>query len=115
MYWENYYFKYTVLPNGFAPAVPEFPKVMFPPFKHLRFKGHLSVKYLDDSFLIGETTRICLNNITGTINLLRSIGFTIHPDKSAFVPTMKIKFLGFIIDSVKMTIILTEERKKKKL
>ena len=53
MYWENYYFKYTVLPNGFAPAVQEFTKVMSPPFKHLRSKGHLSVKYLDDSLLIG--------------------------------------------------------------
>ena len=28
MYWENYYFKYTVLPNGFAPAVREFTKVL---------------------------------------------------------------------------------------
>ena len=113
MYWENYYFKYTVLPNGFAPAVREFTKVMSPPFKHLRSKGHLSVKYLDDSLLIGETARICLNNVTDTVNLLRSLGFTIHPDKSVFVPTQKITFLGFIIDSVKMTITLTEERKEK--
>ena len=113
MYWENYYFKYTVLPNGFAPAVREFTKVMSPPFKHLRSKGHLSVKYLDDSLLIEETARICLNNVTDTVNLLRSLGFTIHPDKSVFVPTQKITFLGFIIDSVKMTITLTEERKEK--
>ena len=113
MHWENYYFNYTVLPNGFAPAVWEFTKVMSPPFKHLRSKGHLSVKYLDDSLLIGETARICLNNVTDTVNLLRSLDFNIHPDKSVFVPTQKITFLGFIIDSVKMTITLTEERKEK--
>ena len=28
MYWGNYFFKYTVLPNDFAPAVREFTKVM---------------------------------------------------------------------------------------
>ena len=84
---------------------------MSPPFKHLRFKGHLLVKYLDDSILIGETARICLNNVTDTVNLLRSLDFTIHTDKSVFVPTQKITFLGFIIDSAKMTISLTEEKK----
>ena len=38
---------------------------------------------------------------------------TIHPDKSVFVSTQKITFLGSIIDSVKMTITLIEERKEK--
>ena len=104
-----------MLPNGFAPAVREFPKVMSPPFKHLRSKGHLSVKYLDDSFLIGETVRICLKNVTDTVNLSRNLGFTIHSYKSVFVHTQKITFLAFIIDSMGMTITLTEERKEKKL
>ena len=31
MFWENHYFKYTVLPNGFAPAVREFTKVISHP------------------------------------------------------------------------------------
>ena len=110
MYWGNYYFMYTVLPNGFALAVQEFTKVMSPPFKHLRSKRHLSVIYLDDSLLIGETARICLNNVTDTVNFLRSLGLTIHSDKSVFVPKQKITLLGFITDSVKMTITLTEER-----
>ena len=38
LYWENYYFKYTVLPNGFAPAIRGFTKVISPPFEHLRSK-----------------------------------------------------------------------------
>ena len=109
MYWGNYYFMYTVLPNGFALAVQEFTKVMSPPFKHLRSKRHLSVIYLDSSLLIGETARICLS-VTDTVNFLRSLGLTVHPDKSVFVPKQKVTFLGFITDSVKMTITLTEER-----
>ena len=90
MYWENYYFKYNLLPNGFALTVREFTKVMSSPFKYLRSKGHLSVKYLDDSLFIGETTIICLNNVIDTVNLLKSLGFTIHPNKSDLVPRQKL-------------------------
>ena len=102
-----------MLPNGFVPAVREFTKVMSPCLKHLKSKGHLSVKYLDDSFLVGETSRICFNNVTDTANLLRSLGFTIHRVHVSFCPYTKIIFLGFIIDSVKMTFTLAEEKKEK--
>ena len=50
-------------------------------------------------------------NIRATVALLRELGFTIHPEKSVLVPTQQIIFLGFVIDSVKMTIAPTEERK----
>ena len=72
----------------------------------------MCVKYIDDSLLLGETFEICLNNIRATVALLRELGFTIHPEKSVLVPTQQIIFLGFVIDSVKMTITLTEERKQ---
>ena len=72
----------------------------------------MCVKYIDDSLLLGETFEICLNNIRATVALLRELGSTIHPEKSVLVPTQQIIFLGFVIDSVKMTITLTEERKQ---
>lgn len=39
-----------------------------------------------------------------------SLGFTIHPDKSVFIPSQRLVLLGFIIDSVAMTITLTPEK-----
>ena len=105
-------YQYIALPNGFSPAVKVFTKVLTPPFKYLRSKGHLSIKYIDDSLLLGETFEIGFNNIRATVALLRELGFTIHPEKSVLVPTQQIIFLGFAIDSVKMTITLTEERKQ---
>ena len=113
LYFDEMFFQFVVLPNGFAPAVQNFTKIMIPPFRHLRSKGHLSVKYLDDSLLIGESVIACLDNVIDTIKLLRNLGFTIHPEKSVLTPTQKITFLGFILDSVKMTITLTKERKEK--
>ena len=112
MLWKEAYYQYIALPNSFSPTVRVFTKVLTTPFKYLRSKRHLSIKYIDDSLLLGETFEICLNNIRDTVALLRVLGFTIHPEKSVLVPTQQILFLGFVIDSVKMTIILTEERKQ---
>ena len=70
------------------------------------------MKYIDGSLLLGEIFEICFKNIRTTFALLRELGFTIHPEKSILVPTQQIIFLGFVIDSVKMTITLTEERKQ---
>lgn len=36
-----------------------------------------------------------------SVNLLKSLGFTIHPNKLVLVPTQEISFLGFITDSVR--------------
>ena len=93
-------------------AVRIFTKVLTPPFKYLRSKGHLSVKYINDSLLLRETFEICFKNIRATVALLRELGFTVHPETSVPVPTQQIIFLGFVIHSVKMTITLIEERKQ---
>ena len=68
--WKKKYYQYVVLPNGFSLAVRVFTKVLPPPFKYLRSKGHLPVKYIDDSLLLGETFDICLKNIRATVALL---------------------------------------------
>ena len=109
-FWKEEYYQYIVLPNGFSPAVRVFTKVLTPPFKYPRSKGHLSVKHIDDSLLLGKPFEICSKNIRATVALLRELGFTIHLEKSVLVPTQQIVFLGFLIDSVEMTITLTEER-----
>ena len=52
LFWKEEYYQYIVLPNGFSPAVRVFTKVLTPPFKYLRLKGHLSVKFIDESLLL---------------------------------------------------------------
>ena len=56
-----------------------------------------------------------MTNIKDTVELLIELGFTIHADKSILVPTQKIVFLGFIINTVDMTLTLTPEKKQKNL
>ena len=98
LFWKEEFYQYPVLPNGFSPAVRVFTKVLTPPFEYLRSKGHFSVKYIDDSLLLGETSEICFKDIRATAALLRELGFTIHPQNTVLVPTQQIMFLGFAID-----------------
>ena len=45
------------------------------------------------------------------IYLFDKLGFNIHPKKSSFIPAQEITFLGFVINSVHMTIQLTKDKK----
>ena len=74
--------------------------------------GHFSVRYVDDSLLLGEPFQICFKNIIATVGHLRKLGFTIHTEMSVLIPIKLIIFLEFVIDSVKMIIALNEERKQ---
>ena len=39
--------------------------------------------------------------------------FVVHSEKSVFVPSQEIEYLGFIINSVTMTVTLTTKKKRK--
>ena len=51
-------------------------------------------------------------NVNDTAIMLRSLGFTIHSEKSVLKPTQNLIYLGFITNSKDMTLKLTEEKKK---
>ena len=72
----------------------------------------MSVKYTDHSLFLGETFEIFFMIISATVAVLRELGFTIHPEKSVLVPSQQSMFVGFEINSFKMAITLTEERKQ---
>ena len=110
-YWQGRFYEYQCLPNGYAQAPFLFTKLLKPPFAMLLRQGLLSVVYLDDSYLQGDSYSGCLLNITATTGLLTALGFKIKHEKSVLAPTQTIKFLGFLLDSVQMVISLTVERK----
>ena len=81
------------------------------PFGFLQKHGYASVIYIDDSYLQGDTYAQCLENIHATRNLLVSFGFSINQDKSVLQPAQRIVFLGFVLDSLHMSICLSDNRK----
>ena len=72
--------------------------------------GHIVLGYIDDFYLQGNTYDDCLNNVIATCEILDSLGFYIHPEKSVFLPCQQLVFLGFNINSVTMSVTLTEEK-----
>ena len=112
--WE-YPLKFIVMPNGYGPAMRAFTKLMKPPFSFLRSEGYLSVIYVDDYYLQGDSFTKCAENVIRTIDILESLGFYIKMEKSEIIPKQQITFLGVIIDSLHMTITLTNEKKQKNL
>ena len=66
--------------------------------------GHIPTAYIDDSCLQGRTKQQCAKNVSDTINLLDNLVFTVHDKKSILMPTKEITFIGFVLNSVDMTV-----------
>lgn len=75
--------------------------------------GHACFPYIDDSFVISRTRSGCINALTDLSETLDELGFTIHREKSILKPSTEIVFLGFKIDSIKMTVSLTTKKVQK--
>lgn len=107
---EGQIYEYLVLPQGYKDSPRIFVKVLKPLLAKLREKGFISCVYLDDFYLQGRSYNMCKDNVTITHKKLMFLGFEIS-EKSQFEPTQKLEHLGFIIDSVKMNVSLSVEKR----
>ena len=110
-YWKGCYYEFLRIPNGYAQTPLLFTKLLKQPFGFLQKHGYASVIYIDDSYLQGDTYVHCLENIHAACNLLVSLGFSINQDKSVLQPAQRIVFLGFVLDSLHMSICLSDKCK----
>ena len=92
--WEEKYYQFICLPNGYKDGPRVFTKVLKAPFAYLRRQGHASVIYLDDGYLQTSTYEECCRNIQCTTSLLEALGFFIS-DKSVLTPTTRFDFPRF--------------------
>jgi hypothetical protein len=69
---------------------------MKPVFSTLRKKGQANVSYIDDSLVVSSTKAECVDNIHETVQLLDSLGLTVHTEQYVLRQTKCIKFLGFL-------------------
>lgn len=77
-------------------------------YSHLRLKGYVSSGYLDDSFLEGDSYDACLSNVQYTLTFLRDLGFCPNLDKSVVQTTYVLEHLGFILNSLDMSVSITD-------
>lgn len=72
-----------------------------------------SVIYIDDIYLQGDTIELCNQNVIATSNILNKCGFVINPEKSVFIASQEIEYLGFILNSREMTVSITNQKAEK--
>ncbi|XP_028394531.1 uncharacterized protein LOC114518732 [Dendronephthya gigantea] len=115
-FWRDKLYCFTCLPMGLSSSPRIFTKVMKPVFATLRSKfGHTCLGYIDDSLYIEDTYEDCHTATLHAVRLISSLGFMVHPDKSVFIPTQCIEYLGFSLNSVCMTVTLTSLKREKLL
>ena len=66
--------KFIVRPNGYGPAMRAFTKLPKPPFC-ISTEGYLSVIYVDDCYLQGDSFTEWVENVIWTIVILESLFF----------------------------------------
>ena len=110
---QNKYYSYTCMPNGWACAPRLFTKLMKPIFNYLRSRGFTSSYFIDDSLQLGRTRHECKCNYDENLSLLQFLGWYINFDKSISNPTQNILHMGFYINTVDMIVYLPEEKKDK--
>ena len=106
-------YQYTCMANGLSCAPRVFTKLLKPVYATLHNLGYLSLGYIDDSYLQGDTSSECLKNVKVTASLFKKVGFYLHPTKSVIIPTQRLTFLGFVLDSNDMTVTPTESKIQK--
>ena len=111
-YWRNQLLQFTCLPFGLSSAPYVFTKLLRPVLTFLRDKGIRCLMYLDDMLILGRTATELNHNFALVKPLLTSLGFLVNEDKSVPGPTQELEFLGFLINSKRMTLAVTDEKIK---
>lgn len=107
----NVIYEFNCLPFGLNCAPYVFTKLMKPVVTFLRKRNYWSVIYLDDFLLLGNTYTECQRNVRMTIKLLENLGFLINFQKSVLVPSQSCQYLGFIYNTLDLTISLPDKKK----
>ena len=94
--------------NGIESCPRKFTKLNKVPIRTLHFENVPLSGYIDDLFNEGETFSIYEEIIHKTMRLYDKLDFFVNFKMPLIVPMQRIKMLGFLIDSLKMMVTLTE-------
>ena len=105
-------YQYTCMPNGYKDAPRLFTKLLKVPLSKIRKELKATIAaYLDDSIGIERGEKEELRDIPHRlIEIFQAFGYTINFKKSSLDLTKIIEFLGFMINSVEMTVSLSDKK-----
>ena len=98
--WKETMYEFACLPLGLASAPRVFTKLIKPVVGLLRQLGIRLVVYLDDMLIMAQYRDLALLHASTALDLLQGLGFMINDLKSVLIPSTKMEFLGFVVDSL---------------
>ena len=108
--WKGKAYQFKALPFGLNIAPLVFTKLLKPVAPFVRKQGIRHILYLDDMLIKGSSAQETMQFTQIAINLLSSLGFTVHKEKSMTTPTQIITFLGFTINSITRQVSLPPDK-----
>ncbi len=111
--WEGQRYQFTCLVMGLSVSPMFFSKLVGTLIQLARRWGIQISFYMDDTLLRAPSFNQGLRDTRLVGNLFQQAGFLLHGDKSVQTPTQQVKYLGFIIDSITMTLSLPDDKVKR--
>ena len=108
--WKGRLYQFPCLPFGLTSSPRIFTEILKPLLAYLRALGVWVLVYLDDIFIMGATPELCLEHMQLTWQLWTDLGFLGNLKKSVLTPKQPEEYLGFLANSFKMKLFLTEEK-----
>ena len=109
-FWRGVLYHFTCLPFGLSPSARLFIKTLKLGIAFPRSMGIRLLIFLDDILIMADSLEGAAEHTEIMIRVLESLGFVIKKKKSILKPTRTIPFLGFIVNSIKMLLLLPEEK-----
>ena len=111
--WKETIYEFACLPFGISSAPRAFTKLMKPVVGLLRQLGIRLIIYLDDILIMAPSCALALQHASTTPNLLEGLGFVVNYQKSVLVPATTMEFLGFVVDSLTLSLALPRDKVRK--
>ena len=108
--WNFKRYEFTCLPFSYSLAPRVFTKIFNPIIAYFRFLGFRVVIFIHDLILIASSYDECLQQLEILKSTLCELGFTVNLEKSQLVPVNEILYLGFLINSIAMTLHLPADK-----
>ena len=108
--WQGRFYQFTVLPFGLSTACYIFTKLMRVLVRYWRNQGIRIVVFLDDAIGMDKGSTMTTHTSERVRKSLRGAGFLDHPEKSMWMPKVKVSWLGFNIDLCSCEITVPDEK-----
>jgi len=108
--YKGVFYQFNCLPFGLCTAPRVYTTILKPVLSVLRSNRCNIVGYLDDLLLLDKDQCTLASKCSETLKLLNILGLPINHKKSEPNPCQKIEYLGFVFDSLQMTISLPNRK-----